>query len=67
LSDKACSSNLAGNRLSNRDRLLALCKQETAEKIATGLDSLRAGKGKDGEAVFDRIDSELDAFERDRI
>jgi len=53
--------------MGERDRLLALCKQAIAEKIATGLDSLRAGKGKDGEAVFGRIESELDALERDRI
>ena len=50
--------------MEERDRLLALCKRETAEKIATGLESLRAGKGRDGEAVFDRIERELIDLER---
>lgn len=50
--------------MEDRDRLLALCKRETAEKIATGLESLRAGKGRDGEAVFDRIERELADLER---
>ena len=51
--------------MQQRDRLLAVCKHETAEKIATGLESLRAGKGNDGEAVFDRVERELDSLERD--
>lgn len=50
--------------MEERDRLLALCKRETAEKIAKGLESLRAGKGRDGEAVFDRIERELTDLER---
>ncbi len=50
--------------MDERDRLLALCKRETAEKIAVGLESLRAGKGRDGEAVFDRIEAELNDLER---
>jgi len=50
--------------MEERDRLLTLCKRETAEKIATGLESLRAGKGRDGEAVFDRIERELTDLER---
>jgi antitoxin ParD1/3/4 len=49
--------------MEQRDRLLAMCKRETAEKIAVGLESLRAGKGRDGEAVFDRIEAELNALE----
>jgi len=32
--------------------------------IAAGLASLRAGKGEDGDAVFDRLEAEIDADER---
>jgi antitoxin ParD1/3/4 len=46
------------------DQLTELHKNEIRKKIAAGMASLRAGKGTDGEAVFDRIDAELDAAER---
>jgi hypothetical protein len=35
-------------------------------QIAEGVNSLRNGEGVDGEAVFDRIDRELAALERQR-
>ncbi len=35
------------------------------EKVAQGLDSARQGRLTDGEAVFDRIESEFDEWERD--
>ncbi len=34
------------------------------EKIREGIDSLRRGEGVDGEAVFDRLDAEIDQVER---
>jgi antitoxin ParD1/3/4 len=46
------------------DQLAELHKNEIRKKIAAGMASLRAGKGADGEPVFDRIDAELDAAER---
>jgi antitoxin ParD1/3/4 len=46
------------------DQVTELHKNEIRNKIAAGMASLRAGKGTDGEGVFDRIDAELDAAER---
>ena len=40
--------------------LLLLRKDEIRKDIAEGLQSLRLGRGVDGEAVFDRIEAELD-------
>jgi antitoxin ParD1/3/4 len=51
--------------MEDRHPLPSLSKREIAEMIAVGLESLRTGKGADGEAVFDRIERELDSFERD--
>jgi antitoxin ParD1/3/4 len=50
--------------LDERDQLTELHKDEIRKKIAAGMASLRAGKGADGEAVFDRIDAELNAAAR---
>jgi antitoxin ParD1/3/4 len=50
--------------MEERDHMLLLRKQEIRREIAEGLQSLRLGKGVDGEAVFDRIDAELDTLER---
>lgn len=50
--------------MEERDKMLELQKSAIGKQIAAGMTSLRAGKGKDGEAVFDRIDAELDASER---
>jgi antitoxin ParD1/3/4 len=50
--------------MDERDRLAELHRDEIRKKIAAGMASLRAGKGVDGEAAFDRIDAELDAAER---
>ena len=52
--------------LEERDQMLLLQKQEIAEKISQGLDSLRRGEAVDGEGVFDRIETELDELERAR-
>jgi len=49
--------------LEERDRLLRIQRDEISKKIDQGLESLRAGEGVDGEAVFDRIEAELDALE----
>jgi antitoxin ParD1/3/4 len=50
--------------MEERDRILVARKEEIRNKIADGLQSLRLGKGVDGEAVFDRIESEIDGLER---
>lgn len=50
--------------MEERDRLDAWRKDEIRAQIAAGLASLRAGKGVDGEAVFDRLEAEIDADER---
>jgi antitoxin ParD1/3/4 len=50
--------------LEEQDRYLALHKNEIRDKIARGYDSLRAGKGVDGEAVFKRIGKDLGATKR---
>jgi antitoxin ParD1/3/4 len=52
--------------MDERDQMLTLHKDEIRKKIAAGMTSLRAGEGIDGEAVFARIDVELDADERDQ-
>jgi antitoxin ParD1/3/4 len=49
--------------LGERDQLFQLQKDEIAQKISEGLESLRTGKGLDGEEVFDRIESELDQLD----
>jgi antitoxin ParD1/3/4 len=46
-----------------RDQLFKLQKDEMRKKIARGLNSLQLAKGVDGEAVFNRLDSELDKLE----
>jgi antitoxin ParD1/3/4 len=54
--------------LEERDHLQTLHRQELQQKITKGLESLRSGKSIDGEAVFDRIEAELDELERrDRL
>jgi antitoxin ParD1/3/4 len=50
--------------MEERDQMLLLRKEEIRKEIAEGLHSLRLGKGVDGEAVFDRIEAELDTLER---
>lgn len=50
--------------MEQRDEVFALRKEEIRNQIGEGLQSLRRGKGRDGEAVFDRIEDELDALER---
>jgi antitoxin ParD1/3/4 len=52
--------------LEEQDSYTALHRDRIREQIAKGYDSLRAGKGVDGEAVFERIVRELDAIERKR-
>ena len=48
------------------DELKAIRKDGVRKKIAEGLQSLRQGKAVDGEAVFARIDAELDKLEPGR-
>lgn len=50
--------------MEERDQMLVLRKDEIRQKIADGLASLRRGEGVDGDAVFDRIEAELDTLER---
>ncbi len=50
--------------LEERDELRALRKDELRKKIAEGMDAVKAGRVQDGDAVFDRIDAELDELER---
>jgi antitoxin ParD1/3/4 len=50
--------------MEEQTQLLLGRKEEIRKGIAAGLESLRRGKGVDGEAVFDRIESELDSLER---
>jgi antitoxin ParD1/3/4 len=50
--------------LDQRDRAREWYAADIREKITAGMASLRAGGGVDGEAVFDRLDAELDASER---
>jgi len=50
--------------MEERDQILAARKDEVQGKIAEGLQSLGRSKGVDGEAVFDRIEAEIDTLER---
>lgn len=50
--------------MEERDRMLVLRKDIIRKKIDEGLQSLRRGEGVDGDAVFDRIEAELDTLER---
>jgi len=50
--------------MEERDQILAARKDEVQGKIAEGLQSLGRGKGVNGEAVFDRIEAEIDTLER---
>lgn len=50
--------------LEEREIYTALHKDDIRGKIAAAYDSLRAGRGVDGEAVFARIDGELAAMEQ---
>ena len=47
--------------MEERDQMKAMQKEELRKKIAAGLKSLDEGKGVDGEAVFARLEAELDA------
>ncbi|MDR3537786.1 MAG: type II toxin-antitoxin system ParD family antitoxin [Acetobacteraceae bacterium] len=50
--------------MDERDQMRELQRNGIREKIAAGMASLRSGKGTDGEAVFARIEAELDADAR---
>lgn len=51
--------------MGEHDQLLALQREVLGREIEVGLDSLRDGPAVDGEAVFERLEAELDALERD--
>ena len=51
--------------LEERDEMMLIRKDEIRKQVAEGVASLRAGQGVDGEAVFDRIEAELDALDSD--
>jgi antitoxin ParD1/3/4 len=64
------ASDVVGEALQlmeERDQMLVLRKDEIREKISAGLESLRRGEGVDGDAVFDRIEAELEALERNGL
>jgi antitoxin ParD1/3/4 len=46
--------------MDERDQIKAMQKDEIRKKIAAGLQSLEEGRGVDGEAVFARLEAELD-------
>lgn len=46
--------------MDERDQMKAMQKEEIRKKIAAGLKSLDEGRGVDGEAVFARLEAELD-------
>jgi antitoxin ParD1/3/4 len=46
--------------MDERDQMKNMQKEELRKKIAAGLKSLDEGKGVDGEAVFARLEAELD-------
>ena len=46
--------------MDERDQLKNMQKEELRKKIAAGLKSLDEGRGVDGEAVFARLEAELD-------
>jgi antitoxin ParD1/3/4 len=50
--------------MDERDQLVALHKDEMRRKIRAGMNSLRAGKGTDGEAFLATMDAELAELER---
>lgn len=50
--------------LDERDRFYLLHSGDIRDQIAAGMKSLQSGKGSDGELVFARIGSELDATDR---
>jgi len=53
--------------LEERDRLLALRKDDIRQMIDAGMNSLRAGKGVDGDSFLAAMDTELAEMEaRDR-
>ena len=47
--------------MDERDQLKAIQKDEIRKKIAAGFQSLEEGRGVDGETVFARLETELDA------
>lgn len=49
--------------MDERDQVQELYKASMREKIAAGMDSLRAGRGSDGEAFMARLDDDLAASE----
>ena len=50
--------------LDHRDELFTLHKEEIREQIEEGWQAAKRGELVDGDEVFDRIDSELEALER---
>ena len=50
--------------MDERDQLQALHKDEIRHRIASGMASLSAGGGSDGDAVFENMDTELAELER---
>jgi hypothetical protein len=49
--------------MQKRDLMLVRRAEEIRERIADGIKSLCEGRGVDGEAVFNRIEAELDSLE----
>jgi antitoxin ParD1/3/4 len=51
----------------DRDAFEALCRDDIRAKISMGVASLKAGRSKDGEAVFDAIELEMEALDRSAV
>ena len=49
--------------MNERDQLQKSQREAFRKEINKGLESLRLGRGKDGEAVFDRIEAEVEALQ----
>ncbi|ARN83607.1 type II toxin-antitoxin system ParD family antitoxin [Methylocystis bryophila] len=49
--------------MEDQDRPILWAEGSIREKIAAGLASLKAGQGVDGEAVFERMETEMDEEE----
>ena len=66
----ASASDVVGEALrmmADRDTFTALCADDVRAKISQGLASLRAGRSKDGAAVFEAIELEMETLDRTEI
>jgi antitoxin ParD1/3/4 len=50
--------------MADRDALESICRDDIRLKISQGMASLKSGKSRDGEAVFNAIEDEMSALDR---